>query len=148
MPTSRKTVDYIVEQIAGAALVTAKPMFGEYGLYCDGKMIAIIGEERLFIKLTAGGRALAENARGCCQSKANLSPAGRRSPKPEEGLSRDCPPGSQCGVPSLLVDFAADEVSLLIEVVVHRAVHRGEGLECFHPPKPEHGPFSSSERLV
>ena len=63
MPTSRKTVDYIVEQIAGAGLVTAKPMFGEYGLYCDGKMIAIIGEEQLFIKLTAGGRALAENAR-------------------------------------------------------------------------------------
>ncbi len=44
MPTDRKTVDYIVDQIAGAGSVAAKPMFGEYGLYCDGKMIAIIGD--------------------------------------------------------------------------------------------------------
>jgi TfoX/Sxy family transcriptional regulator of competence genes len=62
MATARKTVDYIVEQIAGAGSVSARPMFGEYGLYCDGKMIAIIGNEQLFIKLTPGGRALAKGA--------------------------------------------------------------------------------------
>jgi hypothetical protein len=27
-------------------------------------------------------------------------------------------------------------------------VDRGEFLECFHPPKSEHGPLSSSERQV
>ena len=37
-------------------------MFGEYGLYCDGKMIAIIADEQLFIKPTNGGRSLAEGA--------------------------------------------------------------------------------------
>ena len=62
MPTDRKIVDYIVDQIAGAGSVAAKPMFGEYGLYCDGKMIAIIGDEQLFIKLTEGGRSLANGA--------------------------------------------------------------------------------------
>jgi len=62
MATDRKTVDYIVDQIAGAGAVAARPMFGEYGLYCDGKMIAIIGNEQLFIKPTAGGRALAQGA--------------------------------------------------------------------------------------
>lgn len=62
MATDRKTVDYIVDQIAGAGAVAARPMFGEYGVYCDGKMIAIIGNEQLFIKPTAGGRALAKDA--------------------------------------------------------------------------------------
>lgn len=59
MATDRKTVDYIVEQMAAAGAVTARPMFGEYGLYCDGKMIAIIADEQLFLKPTPGGRALA-----------------------------------------------------------------------------------------
>jgi TfoX/Sxy family transcriptional regulator of competence genes len=61
MATNRKTVDYIVDQITGAGAVAAKPMFGEYGLYCDGKMIGIIGDEQLFIKPTGGGRALAKD---------------------------------------------------------------------------------------
>lgn len=62
MATARKTVDYIVEQIGGAGLVMAKPMFGEYGLYCDRRMIGIIGHEQLFIKPTVGGRAVAGDA--------------------------------------------------------------------------------------
>lgn len=62
MATDRRTVDYIVEQMAAAGIVTARPMFGEYGVYCDGKMIAIIGDEQLFIKPTPGGRALAADA--------------------------------------------------------------------------------------
>ena len=62
MATDRKTVDYIVDQVGTAGAVAAKPMFGEYGLYCDGKMIAIIGNEKLFMKPTTGGRALAQNA--------------------------------------------------------------------------------------
>jgi TfoX/Sxy family transcriptional regulator of competence genes len=63
MATDRKTVDYIVKQIAGAGAVSARPMFSEYGLYCDGKMIGIIGDEQLFLKPTAGARALADEAR-------------------------------------------------------------------------------------
>src|SRR5271156_4921906 len=62
MTTDRKTVDYIVDQLAAAGIVNARPMFREYGLYCDGKMIAIIGDEQLFIKPTDGGRALARGA--------------------------------------------------------------------------------------
>ncbi len=63
MTTDRKTVDYIVDQVAAAGSVAARPMFGEYGLYCDGKMVAIIGDDQLFIKPTAGGRAFAKDAR-------------------------------------------------------------------------------------
>ena len=72
MVTSRKTVDYIVGQIESAGTVAARQMFGEYGLYCDGKMIAIIGDEQLFVKPTVRGRALAENLR---RSHPTLDPS-------------------------------------------------------------------------
>jgi DNA transformation protein len=55
--SQQKTVDYILEQAAGAGAVTAKKMFGEYGMYCDGKIIALICDDQLFIKPTAAGRA-------------------------------------------------------------------------------------------
>ncbi|HEY6815114.1 MAG TPA: TfoX/Sxy family protein [Croceibacterium sp.] len=62
MASDRKTVDFIVEQCAGAGDVSARAMFGEYGVYCDGKMVAIIGDDRLFVKPTPGGRAFADGA--------------------------------------------------------------------------------------
>jgi len=59
MATDRSTVSFIVHQLSGAGDVLAKPMFGEFGLYCDGKMVAMICDRQLFIKPTAGGRAFA-----------------------------------------------------------------------------------------
>ena len=32
-------------------------MFGEYGLFCDGKMVALICDDLLFIKPTLAGRS-------------------------------------------------------------------------------------------
>ncbi len=57
MATLQSTVDFIVEQIAGAGQVFARKMFGEYGLYCDGKMVALICDDQLFVKPTAAGLA-------------------------------------------------------------------------------------------
>lgn len=62
MANDRKIVDFIVDQISEAGSVTAKPMFGAIGLYCNGKMIGIIDDDQLFVKMTPGGRALAGNA--------------------------------------------------------------------------------------
>lgn len=62
MATERKTVDYLVDQMSKGGAVSAKPMFGEYGVYCDGKMVAIIGDGQLFIKPTSAGRVLATDA--------------------------------------------------------------------------------------
>jgi TfoX/Sxy family transcriptional regulator of competence genes len=31
-------------------------MFGEYGVFCAGKMVAIIADDQLFVKPTAAGR--------------------------------------------------------------------------------------------
>lgn len=34
-------------------------MFGEYGIYCNGKIFALICDDQLFIKITEAGKMLA-----------------------------------------------------------------------------------------
>lgn len=57
MATNQSTVDYIVEQIRGAGAVAGRKMFGEYAVFCDGKMVALICDDQLFIKPTVAGRS-------------------------------------------------------------------------------------------
>ena len=57
MTSTQTTVDFIVEQMSDAGAVSAKKMFGEYGVFCDGRMVAIVGDDQLFLKPTAAGRA-------------------------------------------------------------------------------------------
>jgi DNA transformation protein len=59
MASKQSTVDFIVEQIAAAGAVTAKKMFGEYAIYCDGKVIALVCDNKLFVKSTVAGKAFA-----------------------------------------------------------------------------------------
>jgi TfoX/Sxy family transcriptional regulator of competence genes len=60
MVTQQRTIDYLVEQATTAGKVSAKPMFGEYGVYVDGKMIGSVCDDRLFVKPTASGRVHSE----------------------------------------------------------------------------------------
>ncbi len=57
MASQQSTVDFIVEQMQSAGQVTGKKMFGEYGIFCSGKMVALVCDDQLFIKPTPGGRA-------------------------------------------------------------------------------------------
>lgn len=57
MASDQGFVDYIVDQIDDECGVTAKRMFGEYGLYSDGKLFGLVCDNRLFVKPTEGGRA-------------------------------------------------------------------------------------------
>lgn len=59
MSKNQATVDAIVLAAAGAGDVSARKMFGEYALYCDGKLVALICNDQLFVKPTEAGRALA-----------------------------------------------------------------------------------------
>ena len=43
-------VQYIVEQAAQAGEVSAKKMFGDYCLYCDGKPVGLICDDVLYLK--------------------------------------------------------------------------------------------------
>jgi TfoX/Sxy family transcriptional regulator of competence genes len=60
MATQQRTIKFLLEQVTGAGAVTAKPMFGEYGVYVDGKMIGSVCDDQLFVKPTVSGRAHAE----------------------------------------------------------------------------------------
>ena len=56
MASDLSFVEFIVEQIAGVGEVSYKKMFGEFGIYCNGKMVASICDNQLFVKPTEGGR--------------------------------------------------------------------------------------------
>ncbi|MEN9353113.1 MAG: hypothetical protein RL318_438 [Fibrobacterota bacterium] len=58
MATAQETVDSILALYTGGGEFTAKRMFGEVGLYLDGKMIALICDDTFFLKPTPGGREL------------------------------------------------------------------------------------------
>ncbi|MAP95291.1 MAG: competence protein TfoX [Ponticaulis sp.] len=59
MTTTKETADYILEQIESAGDVTIRKMFGEYGVHCDGKFVALICDNTFFIKETEAGKAFA-----------------------------------------------------------------------------------------
>ena len=41
MASEQKFVDFIVGQIQKAGTITARKMFGEYGIYCNGKIFGL-----------------------------------------------------------------------------------------------------------
>ncbi|MCC7119497.1 MAG: TfoX/Sxy family protein [Anaerolineales bacterium] len=57
MASQQKTVDLIVNQMRFAGEITFRKMFGEYGLYCNSKLIGLVCDDQLFIKPTQAGRA-------------------------------------------------------------------------------------------
>ena len=64
MPSRNEFVDYIVELMGGWATVSARKMFGGFGLYRDGLMFALIAEDELFFKTDTDNVAQFERA-GC-----------------------------------------------------------------------------------
>jgi TfoX/Sxy family transcriptional regulator of competence genes len=58
MPTQQRTVEFLLEQMAGAGSLAARKMFGEYAVYLDAKVVALICDDQLYVKPTPAGRAL------------------------------------------------------------------------------------------
>jgi TfoX/Sxy family transcriptional regulator of competence genes len=56
MASDKSFVDFIVDQIGNAGVITSRMMFGEYALYCDAKVVALICDNRLYVKQTEAGR--------------------------------------------------------------------------------------------
>jgi len=61
MASTQNFVDFVLEQIHNAGEITAKKMFGEYGIYADGKIFGLICDNKLFVKPTKGGREFIGN---------------------------------------------------------------------------------------
>lgn len=49
-------VQFVVDQLADAGDISYRKMFGEYALYCEGKVVALICDDKLFVKPTDAGR--------------------------------------------------------------------------------------------
>lgn len=54
--SSDSTVAFILEQVSVAGKVRAKKMFGEYGVFCNDKMVALICNDQLYVKPTDQGQ--------------------------------------------------------------------------------------------
>jgi TfoX/Sxy family transcriptional regulator of competence genes len=61
MASNPNFVAYVIEQIKNAGEITAKKMFGEYGIYSDEKIFGLICDNKLYIKPTESGRAFMGN---------------------------------------------------------------------------------------
>jgi TfoX/Sxy family transcriptional regulator of competence genes len=61
MASDASYVEYVMEQAALGAALTCKKMFGEYALYLDGKVVAFVCDNQVFVKPTAAGRALLDD---------------------------------------------------------------------------------------
>lgn len=57
MASDQGFVDFICDQIEDAGVIRSRKMFGEYAIYCNEKVVALICDNRVFVKPTDGGRA-------------------------------------------------------------------------------------------
>ncbi|MEY2698281.1 MAG: hypothetical protein RL720_237 [Actinomycetota bacterium] len=58
MSTTKEFTE-LVHDALGARDIRIKPMFGEYGLYCEDKFVGVMCDNTLFLKLTEPGQAFA-----------------------------------------------------------------------------------------
>jgi TfoX/Sxy family transcriptional regulator of competence genes len=58
MASDQGFVDYVCEQLRGSGSVTHRKMFGEYAIYLDEKVVALVCDNQLFVKPTTAGRTL------------------------------------------------------------------------------------------
>ena len=56
MACNKDLVQYIADQCADAGTITTKRMFGDYGIYCNGKIFGLICDDKLYVKQTEEGR--------------------------------------------------------------------------------------------
>lgn len=54
-------VQHVCDQLRDVGAVSFRKMFGEYALYVDGKVAALICDNRLFVKPTEAGRRLLDD---------------------------------------------------------------------------------------
>ena len=58
MASNKDFVQYIADQYEGAGEITVRKMFGDYGIYCNGKIFGLICDDRFYLKPTEAGRSL------------------------------------------------------------------------------------------
>ncbi len=54
-------VRFVVDQIENAGAITYRKMFGEYAVYCGGKIVVLICDNQVFVKPTQAGKSFIGN---------------------------------------------------------------------------------------
>ena len=50
-------VEFIVDQIGNPGSIRYRKMFGEYAIYCNDKVVALVCNDQLFVKPTKAGKS-------------------------------------------------------------------------------------------
>lgn len=61
MASDLKFVEFVTDQMSGAGKISYRKMFGEYAIYKGTKVVALVCDNQLFVKPTAGGRVFIGN---------------------------------------------------------------------------------------
>lgn len=56
MSSDLEFVEYVRDQFSSAGGIAFRKIFGEFAVYCDGKVVALVCDKQCFVKPTAGGR--------------------------------------------------------------------------------------------
>ncbi len=60
MATKQSQVDYILDQLSSLVNVRARKMFGEYAVYYNEIVVALICDNKLYVKITEPGQQFAD----------------------------------------------------------------------------------------
>ncbi len=58
MSTTQSTADFLLDQLSSQGNVRVRKMFGEYALYWNDTVVALICDNQLYVKKTEAGKAL------------------------------------------------------------------------------------------
>jgi TfoX/Sxy family transcriptional regulator of competence genes len=58
MSSDEKFVTFVCDQMSGAKEISSRKMFGEFAIYSGAKVVALVCGNQLFVKPTAGGKAV------------------------------------------------------------------------------------------
>jgi hypothetical protein len=58
MATQHETVEFLLGKLGHPERFSARPMFGEYALYADDKVVALICDDLLYVKILPASKQL------------------------------------------------------------------------------------------
>ena len=58
MSTDKETIGFILEKLGSSKIFTARAMFGEYALYANGKVVALVCDDQLYVKIVPASAEL------------------------------------------------------------------------------------------
>lgn len=97
MATRKDTIAFVLERLGHPDRFSVRAMFGEYAIYADGKVVALVCDDQLFVKILPSSAVLAKH----CEEVPPFPGAKRYYLVTEDQLS------SLRSLPDLLIAMAA-----------------------------------------